>query len=350
MQRLFDNEKLRGIEATHCGHQLITKVGNIMINKRIVRLALFVVMSVVTLFAAQSAMATLAVTSINNQQVYTFDNSGNGTFRAGSPDFFTPTGVTYGSPGPNGDLIVSDTLFLNGILKRIDPVNTVTNFTAPFSAAVTPVGLGTDPFGNVYSANYLTGQVFKYDSFGNPTLFADSSDGLVGPIGVDVDRYGNVWIADVDGQQIIKFDPAGNPTLFANASDGLFTPVDVAVDSLGNVFVADTYWNNGTIWKFDSAGNSLGAFADTSDGILSPTGIAIEQGSNYIYVANYLIDTIVALTPTGSASLFADASDGIDGPWQLATPYVVPEPSTFLIWGMLGLMAAGCRWWRRRTS
>lgn len=310
---------------------------------------LLAVVGVAALLSAQSAQATLAVTSINNQRVYTFDNSGNGTFRAGTPDFFTPTGVTFATPGDNGDLIVSDTLLFNGILKRIDPLNTVTNFTTPFSAAITPVGLGTDAFGNIYSANYLTGDIYKFDSFATPTLFADASDGLTGPIGIDVDQFGNVWVADVNNQQIIKFDPLGNPTVFADATDGLFTPVDVAVDSNGNVFVADTYWNNGTVWKFDSAGNSLGVFADTSDGILTPTGIAVEQGSNYVYVANYLIDTIVALTPTGSASLFADASDGLDGPWQLATPFVVPEPSTMVIWSMIGLIGAGCRWWRRRA-
>ncbi len=321
-----------------------------MLHNRIARLALIVAMGVVALLSAETSLAQLSVTSINNQRVYTFDTAGSGTFRAGTPDFFTPTGVTYGSAGPNGDLIVSDTLLFNGQLKRIDSANTVTNFTPPFTAAVTPVGLGTDPFGNIYSANYLTGEIYKYDSFATPTLFADTSDGLAGPIGVDVDQFGNVWVADVNNQQIIKFDPLGNPTVFADASDGLFTPVDVAVDSNGNVFVADTYWNNGTVWKFDSAGNSLGVFADTSDGILTPTGIAVVQGSNYVYVANYLIDTIVALSPTGSASLFADASDGLDGPWQLATPYVVPEPSTIVIWSLIGAIGAGCRCWRRRKA
>lgn len=321
-----------------------------MTHLRSVKWTLIIAVAAVALGAAQPALAVLAVTSINNQSVYTFDNSGVGTYRAGTPDFFTPTGVTYGTAGNNGDLIVSDTLLFNGQLKRIDQFNTVTNFTPPFSATITPVGLGTDPMGNIYSANYLTGDIVKYDPSGNPTLFADASDGLAGPIGVDVDQYGNVWVADVNNQQIIKFDPLGNPTVFADASDGLFTPVDVAVDSNGNVFVADTYWNNGTVWKFDSAGNSFGAFADSSDGILTPTGIAVEQGSNYVYVANYLIDTIVALTPTGTASLFADASDGLDGPWQLATPFVVPEPATVVIWSLLGAVVAGCRFWRRRAA
>jgi hypothetical protein len=33
----------------------------------------------------------------------------------------------------------------------------------------------------------------------------------------------------------------------------------------------------------------------------------------------------------------------------LSTPQIIPEPTSLLAWGIIGV-AGGCRWWRRRKQ
>ncbi len=299
-------------------------------------------------FAAQSASAALAVTSINNSRVYEFFGAFNETLRADQtsfPELFSVTGIDY----RNNDLVVADTLKLNGRLLTINPGNTVAVLEG-FPDVITPVGLAVDGVGDVYAANYLVSRVTRTTPFGVTSLFADATDGLNGPIGMSFDTMGNLYVADVNNKQIIKFDPFGVPTIFADASDGLFTPVDVDIDANGNVFVADTLLGGGRIWKFDSLGNGS-IFADTLDGIVSPTGVAVDRQTGDVYVANYLIDTITQLDSLGNATLYANAADGIDGPWNLAfKAAVIPEPGSLVVWSLLGLAGVGHAVWRRRRS
>lgn len=294
------------------------------------------------LWAGAQAEAALAVTSVVNKSVYTFDSSGNGTFRGNGVAF--ASGVTW----LGNDIVFSDTFAGPGNMKRIDPSNNVT-FVSSYPGVVTPVGLASDAAGNLYSTDYLTGRVVVTDPFGASTVFANLADGLRRPTGIDLDDQGNVYVADPRAKQIIKFTPAGVPSVFATAADGLVTPLDVAVDAFGNVYVADFSIVGGTVWKFGPSGGTPAVFANAADGISGPTGLAVDPSNNDVYVANYLVDTIVKLDPLGNASLFADGSDGLDGPLQLEfNNSVVPEPSSLAIWSVVGLL--GLVWRRRACS
>lgn len=295
--------------------------------------------------SAQGALA-VAVTSVNNKSVFEFSAPFTPTLRASTgtfPELFTPTGIVY----RGNDLVVSDTLKLNGRLLQITPSNTVSVLES-FPDIITPVGLTVDNSGNVYAANYIVPKITRTTPFGSTTIFADALDGLNGPIGADFDAFGNLYVADVNNARIIKFDPLGVPTIFADASDGLFTPVDVAIDAAGNVFVADTLLGGGRVWKFNSLG--VGSiFADTTDGIVSPTGIDIDDTNGDLYVANFLVDTIVKLDSLGSGTLFASGPT-IDGPWGIAVRNaVIPEPGSIVVWSFLGL-CVGLGWYRRRRQ
>jgi hypothetical protein len=73
-----------------------------------------------------------------------------------------------------------------------------------------------------------------------------------------VDADENNYLSDTVNNRLIKFDPDGK-FLYNITGDGkqkLVQPVDVAVDSQGNVYTISEQ----TLWKFDKAGNFVGAW------------------------------------------------------------------------------------------
>jgi hypothetical protein len=149
-----------------------------------------------------------------------------------------------------------------------------------------PIGIATDPAGNVYfSAGYC---VFKLNSAGILTLVAGNShrgysgDGgpatsaqLDYPRGLALDGAGNLYITDKMNNRIRRVSPSGTITTVAGtggmwfAGDGgaatsatLYQPEDVAVDGAGNLYIADQM--NNRIRRVSTAG-IITTFAGTGD-------------------------------------------------------------------------------------
>ncbi len=158
----------------------------------------------------------------------------------------------------NGNVFIAD---LVGGVRKVDSSGIISHLGGPSY----PVGLSTDPAGNVYaSGNPL---VWKITPSGTATIFAGvanqygyNGDGipanqayLSAPSGTAMDASGNFYIADAGNNRIRKVDingiistVAGNGTYGFSGDGGLATsaelsgPSSIAFDTQGNMYIADT--------------------------------------------------------------------------------------------------------------
>ncbi len=300
--------------------------------------------------------------SLGSGSLVRIDSAGQGSTYADSSDgLLTPLDAAYDS---QGNLFVSDVL--RSRITRFDSAGVATTFAEAADGATLPTSLAFSADGTLFVTSYLANTVVQFDAQGAATPFGDAADGLDSPFGVTVDPSGHVFVANLSTAQILEFDTAGNVSVFADAADGLFTPIDVLADPLGNIYVADALKSR--VYRFTPDGVGS-VYADLADGLSTPSGLALDAAGN-LYVADYLSNKIIRIDPAGVGTLYADASDGLDSPFGLAflgeTPAfgaallarsgaaasqaVVPEPASWLL-GLLGglLSAAGLRA-RRRSS
>lgn len=285
-------------------------------------------------------IASVAVTCVNT--TYTVGGSVSG---------LTGTGLVLQLNG--GDDL---TLNADGTFQFTTPVNNntayaVTVLTQPSGQAsqcrlldggngyvagsdVTAIVVGCGPNGIRVLAGQLGGSG-NVDAVGTAARLNE-------PGGVGIDPSGNLFVADFSNDTIRRIDPAGVVTTLAGlagvagSSDGLgsaarfSSPGDAAADSLGNVYVADAA--NSTIRKV-TPGGQVTTFAGTAgsqgglDGTGSaarfrdPCGVAVDSADN-VYVADNSDQTIRKITPAGVVTTMAGshgASGHADGTGSAAT-------------------------------
>ena len=108
-------------------------------------------------------------------------------------------------------------------------------------------------------------------------------ENIVSPTGITSDRFGNVFVATFTDNSILKITPQGQRIVFAK-NPKLNGPISLTSDSLGNIYVANYNANN--ILKVDTNGN----VSVLLDGILKPYGLHVNndllfiasQGSNSV--------------------------------------------------------------------
>ncbi len=150
---------------------------------------------------------------------------------------------------------------------------------------------------------------------GNGTL-----SGLPNPQGVAADGLGNLYLTCADGN-IRKVTSNGVVSILAGngsfiesdgpaLSAGFGNPIGIAVDATGtNVYVAD--YNYNTIRKISGgnvvtiAGSEAAGHADSYNGASfatfnGPMGLALNPSGTVLYVADYLNNTIRAISLTGT--------------------------------------------------
>ncbi|MGH2957148.1 MAG: hypothetical protein ACRDL6_09155 [Solirubrobacterales bacterium] len=151
-----------------------------------------------------------------------------------------------------------------------------------------PVGVGTEPGGEVYVADRGNHRIQRFDPTASALNTFQGARGSLGgqglqfssPRGVATDAAGNVYVGDQGNARIQRFDSAGNfqrawgrdvliggstdfeiCTVALNCQSGatgglggeLNFPIGMATDATGSVYVADAL--NFRIQRFDSAGN-----------------------------------------------------------------------------------------------
>ena len=195
-----------------------------------------------------------------------------------------------------------------------------------------PVGVASDPSGNVWIAERFNHRVRKVDAGGIITTVAGSfeegytGDGgqaamaaLNGPEGVAVDSRGRLYIADTGNHRIRMVDAEGVISTVAGTGEAGFSgdggpgptailngPVDVAVDNNGYLYIADT--GNHRIRVLDLnlgiiqtvAGTGFPGFnqdegAGTETSLNSPSAVATGPDGG-VYIADTNNNSILQLT------------------------------------------------------
>ncbi|MGI2904589.1 scytonemin biosynthesis PEP-CTERM protein ScyF [Tolypothrix sp. VBCCA 56010] len=260
--------------------------------------------------------------------------------------------------------------------------------------------------GDLYAGDVYNNRINQFDSQGNfIRSFANGQfTGLIegrlffGPSGVTFDKAGNVYVGDFNGERILKFTPDGQQigVIGGTAGTALGETQGVAgvrISSVsGNIFLADQY--NNRVQVLDPNGKPLYAFGSAGSGpgqLLQPIGIEVDDQEN-VYVADSINSRVQVfdkngkfLTSYGSPALDASGNPvpppALTGPpfgnpldltpgrfnWTGGTAlkdgklYVgdffqgrvqvlkvengakVPEPSTTLALGLLGIGAAAVK-------
>jgi DNA-binding beta-propeller fold protein YncE len=84
----------------------------------------------------------------------------------------------------------------------------------------------------LYLSQGADGKIWQIDRKGNMTLIAED---LADPRGIATDRFGNVYVAEYGSGQIVKINPSSKEKEVV--AQDLLSPSTVAVDSFGEVYV-----------------------------------------------------------------------------------------------------------------
>ena len=242
-----------------------------------------------------------------------------------------------------GNIYVTDPL--NSMIRKI----TSGGLVSTFLNSIVSYGIACDPMGNIYVSDYDNNKVKKYSSNGTLlTIIGTGGSGYVNgasnvaafrvPLGIDSDPLGNIYVADIQNYVIRKIDTNGTVSLYAGIPTGMGganVPIDgplgtgnfnqtyrLTFDSFtSNIYMTD-YWYNivrkvtpdGTITTI--AGSNGGFAYGSTDGqglsarFKHPSGITcdysgniyvIDQGNNLIRKidSNSIVTTVAGNTNAG---------------------------------------------------
>lgn len=137
-----------------------------------------------------------------------------------------------------------------------------------------PAGIITDAAGNVYVANWNSGNVTKIDTAEKQSVFVKN---LGSPAGLTFDKAGNLYIADYRANVIHKAASNGEVVIFA---DSLHTPTGITFSSNGNLLVT-----NRSSHEIVSVAPD-GKQTIIVSGLKTPVGV-VEDESGALFVTNY---------------------------------------------------------------
>lgn len=213
----------------------------------------------------------------------------------------------------------------NGIITTIAG-NGVAGYSGDGGPAVDaqisyPVGVTVDRFGAVYFTDYMHCRVRKIAANGVISTLAGTTCGYGGdngpataaqlntPVGIDVDANGNVYVAEyMSGQRVRRISAGGVITtaagngMPASTGDGgpataasLNTPWDVEVDASGNLYISEFSGNRvrrvstagviSTIAGTGAAGYNGDNRPATSASLSMPAGLSVGGGA--LHIAEY---------------------------------------------------------------
>jgi len=212
-----------------------------------------------------------------------------------------PLGVTS---DPSGQVYISDKTS-GSVLRYASP--TATTPTSLITGLSSPQQVSLDGEGNVYVADSGNNRIAIYNAV--TTTVSYLTGGYSGPQGVIVDGFGNVYIADTGNNRVLQIQPGGTPTVVTSS---VSSPTQLALDGSGNLYVVDT----GNSRVVELAGGN-GAQSVIALGLFNPIAIGIDAANDY-YVLDKsgsqvgFISAQGATTVTLLSGLTAPASLSID--------------------------------------
>ncbi len=186
--------------------------------------------------------------------------------------------------------------------------------TNPFALAFNSAGT---LFVGTYNEYAGVGYIIRFNADGTGrTTFAS---GLDYPVGLAFDSAGDLFEADFYSGNIYKFTPTGVKSTFAS---GLREPSGLAFNSAGDLFVADAI--SGNIYEYTQSGTK----STFASGLDWPIGLAFNTAGD-LFVAQYFgaggvgyTTYIMKITPSGGTNVFGRS---IISPWGVAFPPLPPN-------------------------
>ncbi len=172
------------------------------------------------------------------------------------------------------------------------------------SFCVGPLGLGSDPFGNLYVADIISGNIYKFSRTLPPPYVASSSNEFVSssvlspfrPHGMTFGKDGNLYVnlvrsTDLPDGELVRLSPSG--TSYQVVATGLDWPSGLASDPLsGDLFLSETAGpGTNNIYRVSVGTGTVTVYANTAadglafgpDGTLyaaTPGGVSNITGTN----------------------------------------------------------------------
>lgn len=236
--------------------------------------------------------------------------------------FYNPKALVFGSSDAQ--------LFVNNGGPSASPTNN--SFTG-----IANVSAGT--YSNVYGgagSSLSAPYSIAYD--GTRYLYAGNSNN-------SITRF-DTTAGDITGTKLTLNPGAGAPNNIATLNG-------LAVGPDGALYATDGA--RGQVLRMDAPNTSASTFTIFSSGLVGPEGIAFEPGTNSLFVAND-DDTIRRIIPVGN--VISGFLNGIVDPSYLVQEAVgsgptflafspIPEPSTYALFGVAGLVVLTIGWRRR---
>jgi DNA-binding beta-propeller fold protein YncE len=230
----------------------------------------------------------------------------------GSKSAFVSGGSPYGLAFDTaGNLFEADNISGN-IYKFTNHGGVLLSNRVAFAAGLyEPQGLAFDNADNLFevdlgSHNANTGIMHKLTSSGVKSIFASG----LNPSALAIDRSNNVYVTDIESQSIFEFTPDGVESTFVS---GLYRPMGLAFDSKGNLFEADA--GSGNIYEFINNGGVLSSnYITFASGLSLPHGLVFNRAGD-LFAADYGSGNIYKFTTGGIKSTFAS---GLSHPVALA--------------------------------
>jgi len=217
--------------------------------------------------------------------------------------FSSPLGI---STDPKGNIYVADTG--NNRIQKFDGKGKLLAFIGGFGweheQFHRPVDICAENGLDVYVADYENRRIEQYDKdlnwiasyVSDPTWSEKLQFGF--PRSVSISIHGDLFIVDSENKRILKLNSLRDPEVSFGDYDwgqgDLADPVQTFISRTDKIYVADSQL--GLVLLFDYYGNYL---SSCGENVLSkPTGLCVSV-DGYLFVADSGLDQIVAFDPNG---------------------------------------------------
>ena len=103
----------------------------------------------------------------------------------------------------------------------VAPVNApskIAKFSGVYENILSPTGITTDAFGNVYVAVFSDNSIIKITPDGKRQVFL-KSELISGPISLASDSVGNIYVSNYNTNNVVKITPLGQPSVIVSKVD-----------------------------------------------------------------------------------------------------------------------------------
>ena len=198
-------------------------------------------------------------------------------------------------------------------IREVDSSGVLLETYTPASFGSGNISMVFDRGGNLHIAN--DGSIF-FKAAGSLNIVKLFEIPYTGIGDLEIDSAGNLYLSDpFVNDTVYKIFPDGTTVPFADSTDGIDNPYGLAMDANNNLYVANSVNGNASIVKVDPSGQvSLFTNVNVNAGILD---MAFDENQT-LYVSNRSDETIHTFDSSGTATLIADADDGLDDPSSMA--------------------------------